>query len=475
MFVTLFAVFLVTGVTVGCDKQAVSFDITEQDILLEKSSLTFAKFPECPKSQSSIKLNLSNMGINNITDNLTDSPFFTCLNLENNEIISLPYGIFQDLPNLQHLNLANNHIADHDLLSFGGHRKLQTLILDGNVPSYSHTLMIHGQFPELRHLFLRRNLIEFLPSDFGSHFPSLTHFYLSDNIVNVTNLYSFVSTVPVSVTHLYLEQNGISVFRTSVLNNITELLLDGNDFKVLDRSFDMTLDPSNTPTLEHLSARYCKINKIGATAFYGTYNLTTLDLSNNYIEEIPDGLFNGVSNLKNLSLSSNFLKDIPRAISLSCLKKLHLSYNRIENVGQLSNLTGLESLSLRGNNISFLNECVFTNLTNLQELDLAENNIQYFMPNALASLSNLRFFNLNFNQISSVESLFLKGDFSLEHLYLKGNPVTRVTANSLMNLPENLTVYIGPMRAIGLHPRGLEAENDDKRSKKMVQLKKKDH
>ncbi|XP_051172987.1 leucine-rich repeat-containing protein 15-like [Leptopilina boulardi] len=467
MFVTIFfTIFLVTGVTVGCEKQAISFDITEEDIFLEKSTINI-KLPDCPKS--SIKLNLSHMGINNITDNLTDSPFFTCLNLENNDIVSLQQNIFQEMTNLTYLNLANNQIPDHDLLSFGGHEKLQTLILDGNVPSYSHTLHVRGEFPKLEKLFLREMLIEFLPNDFGSHFPSLTHFYLSNNIVNVSNLYNFVNTLPTSVTHLYLEQNGISVFRSSVLNNITELLLDGNEFKVLDRSFDMTLDPSNTPTLEHLSARSCKISKIGTTAFYGTYNLTTLDLSNNYIEQIPDGLFNGVSNLKNLSLSSNFLNEIPRAISLSCLRIMHLNYNRIQNTSQLSNLTGLEILSLRGNNITHLGECVFGNMTNLRELDLAENNIKYFMPNAMV---NLKFFNLNFNYIDNIEALFLRSDFSLEHLYLKGNPLSRITVNSLMNMPENLTLYIGPMRHPGIHSRILKLEKFDKRNNKMILLEK---
>lgn len=463
MFVTIFAIFVITGVTVGCDKQTVSFDITEEDILLEKLSSPDNQLADCQKSKESIKLNLSKMGINNITENLLDSPLFTCLNLEDNEIVSLPYGIFQEMPNLLYLNLANNHIPDHDLLTFGGHENLQTLILDGNIPSYSHTLQIHGQFPQLQQLSLRRNLIEFLPNDFGSHFPRLTHFYLTDNIVNLTNLYNFVSTVPASVTHLYLEQNGIATFRSSVFGNITELILDGNDFKILDRSFDMTLDPSMTPTLQHLSAKSCKIGKIGSTTFYGSYNLTTLDLSNNYIDEIPDGLFNGVSNLENLSLSSNFLRKIPKGISLSCLKKLYLSYNRIETTSGLGNLTGLQSLSLRGNNITFFTECVFANLTNLRELDLAENNIQHFVPSALANLAKLKFFNLNFNRIGNVDELYLRNDFSLEQLYLKGNPVTRISATSLINLPENLTVFIGPMRATELIPRIF-----DKRNRKML-------
>ncbi|XP_033217228.1 leucine-rich repeat-containing protein 15-like [Belonocnema kinseyi] len=467
MFLTIFTVFLITEVSVGCQKQAVSFDMNEQDIQLERSSLSFSELPDCQKSKASIKLNLSKMGINNITDHFTDSPLFTCLNLEGNEIVTIPFGVFDDLPNLTYLNLANNHIPAYNLLSFGGHKKLDTLILDGNVPTYSHTFAVNGYFPELKSLFLRRNLLEYFPNDFRFHFPSLSHLYLTDNIVNVTNLYNFVSSMPASVTHLYLEQNGIRVFRTSVLNNITELYLDGNDFKNIDRSYENTLDPSNTPTMQELSLRYCKIEKVGATAFYGTYNLTTLDLSNNYIYEIPDGLFNGVSSLKNLSLSYNLLKEIPKAISLSCLKKLYLSHNKIQDVRQLSNLTGLRTLSLRGNNITHLNAGVFANLTNLKDLDLAENNIHYLQPDSLETLKGLTFLNLNFNKLSSVESLFMRNNYSLEQLYLKENPVIRITATSLINLPENLTVHMGPMRTSDSHPKLFESSENKEDNKSL--------
>ena len=469
MFFTILTVFLIAGVSVGCQKQAVSFDMNEQDIQLERSSLSFNELPDCQKSKTSIKLNLSKMGINNITDHFTDSPLFTCLNLESNEIVAIPYGVLDDLPNLTYLNLANNHIPVYNLLSFGGHKKLETLILDGNVPTYSHTFAVNGYFPELKSLYLRRNLLEYFPNDFRIHFPSLTHLYLTDNIVNVTNLYSFVSNIPASVTHLHLAQNGIRVFRTSVLNNITELYLDGNDFKNVDRSYENTLDPSNTPTLEKLSLRYCKIEKIGSTAFYGTYNLTTLDLSNNFIYELPDGLFNGVSSLKNLSLSYNLLQEIPKAISLSCLKKLYLSHNKIQDIRKLSNFTGLQTLSLRGNNITHLNDGVFTNLTNLMELDLAENNIHYFQPDSLEILKGLRFLNLNFNQFSSVESLFMRNNYSLEQLYLKENPVIRITATSLMNLPENLTVHMGPMRTSNALPKLLKSI-EKKYNKKILSM-----
>jgi hypothetical protein len=158
-------------------------------------------------------------------------------------------------------------------------------------------------------------------------------------------------------------------------------------------------------------------------------NLTTLDLSDNEISEIPDAIAK-LKNLTELFLYDNQISEIPDIISeLKNLKVLHLGRNQINEISdaiaELKNLTGLY---LRGNKISKIPDAI-SELKNLTTLDLSSNQISE-IPVAILELKILKTLDLGNNQISEIpekiiqlENLERDQYGMIEGINIKGNPI----------------------------------------------------
>ena len=132
--------------------------------------------------------------------------------------------------------------------------------------------------------------------------------------------------------------------------------------------------------------------------FIKTTDIDQLDLSNNFLEEIPDCLDN-FPNLKSLDLSNNKLKTLPKSIGkLKFLEKLVLKNNNLTNL--------IEDLG---------------NLTLLTYLDVSCNKIET-IPNKLIACQALRWLYLNNNQFERVPNV-VENLVNLERLNIYDNPL----------------------------------------------------
>uniref|UniRef100_A0A668AV84 Leucine rich repeats and transmembrane domains 2 n=1 Tax=Myripristis murdjan TaxID=586833 RepID=A0A668AV84_9TELE len=106
-------------------------------------------------------------------------------------------------------------------------------------------------------------------------------------------------------------------------------------------------------------------------------NVSVLDLSNNYLDNLPAGLFRDMSNLTRLTLHNNSLTGMDRDLfqGLGSLQNLDLSLNGLSTVplGLLDEVQGLRWLSLAGNRLHGLERAAFEPLANLQHLELGQN------------------------------------------------------------------------------------------------------
>lgn len=182
--------------------------------------------------------------------------------------------------------------------------------------------------------------------------------------------------------------------------------------------------------------------------FKGLVELELLDLSQNDLTEIPDGVFEMLSKLKNLDLSTNQITHISKGSfsGLVQLERLYLHSNRIQSI-HLEAFEGLEKLlelKLQGNQLTLLPSLQFPSLL---LLDLSNNNIPTLNPSDLqtphletlkvaslklttlhedlvASLKNLHELDISSNQLAEVPRA-LKHDFlkGLTKLSLAGNPL----------------------------------------------------
>lgn len=120
-----------------------------------------------------------------------------------------------------------------------------------------------------------------------------------------------------------------------------------------------------------------KLATLGTSAFANLSSLEELDLSNNYLDNLPGGLFRDMTNLTRLTLHNNSLTVMDRELfqGLGGLQSLDVSLNGLSSVplGLLDELQSLRWLSLAGNRLHALERAAFEPMANLQHLELGQN------------------------------------------------------------------------------------------------------
>lgn len=168
------------------------------------------------------------------------------------------------------------------------------------------------------------------------------------------------------------------------------------------------------------------IDTLSQDDFKGLGELELLDLSQNELTEIPDGVFGMLSKLKNLDLSSNHITHIQKHSfsGLVQLERLYLHENRIQSI-HLEAFEGLEmllELKLQGNQLSSLPSLHFPRLL---LLDLSHNNIPSLGPSDLQT-PHLEALKLASLQLTSVDEDLIASLGNLHNLDISENQLTEV-------------------------------------------------
>jgi Leucine-rich repeat (LRR) protein len=146
----------------------------------------------------------------------------------------------------------------------------------------------------------------------------------------------------------------------------------------------------------------------------GSDNLTSLDLSDNDLEKLPDNITD-LTRLTHLYLGGNKLSTLPTLIDKEIddyffdrmVRGSHLedydfhNYDRLKyqpkSIDTLTNITNLISLDLSNNELEFLPTSI-DNLTKLIYLNLSNNKLR-FLPYSISNLTNLAYLNLSENSL----------------------------------------------------------------------------
>ena len=202
----------------------------------------------------------------------------------------------------------------------------------------------------------------------------------------------------------------------------------------------------NLSNLQHIDFSRNKLTFL-PDSFGNLRELQTAIFTNNYLLTIPDS-FNKLKHLETLNLSKqvqyyqkNTLKKFntfPNVIcELKSLKTLDLSNNFIKNLpDSFGNLTNLTTLDIGDNKLNFLPESL-SHLKNLRTLSVIHNRLKS-IPEGIGNLTNLRLLDLSANrQVQSVPDSFSKL-IGLQELYLEGTGIVNLPSE-IMELP-NLTL-----------------------------------
>ncbi|XP_068388214.1 malignant fibrous histiocytoma-amplified sequence 1 isoform X2 [Eschrichtius robustus] len=161
-------------------------------------------------------------------------------------------------------------------------------------------------------------------------------------------------------------------------------------------------------------------------------DIEVLNLGNNGLEEVPDGLGSALGSLRVLVLRRNRFARLPPAVAElgHHLTELDVSHNRLSVLSAevVSALRELRKLNLSHNQLPAL-PAQLGALIHLEELDVSFNRLAH-LPDSLSCLSRLRAVDVDHNQLTA---------FPWQLLQLAALEELDVSSNRLRGLPEDIS------------------------------------
>ncbi|CAF1513361.1 unnamed protein product, partial [Didymodactylos carnosus] len=176
------------------------------------------------------------------------------------------------------------------------------------------------------------------------------------------------------------------------------------------------------------------------------YNISSLYLDHNNLTEIPVYSLENATRIQELYLSYNSIEEIPSyAFGFSHrLTRVDLSHNLISNISleafqRHPNAFGgpflIDYLDLSYNNLTVLDEPLFSYLVNLRIFKLQYNNIIIITPEAWTGLYRLKYLDLSHNQLTNLTTIFYSSYLNeLRQLKLASNNITQLVGCEFLTL-----------------------------------------
>ena len=318
------------------------------------------------------------------------------LDLSDNNIVEIKDHAFENLKNVNDLNLQRNHLSTLSADAMYGLVNLKALRLDFNEIPILHTDWFH-------------------------HLTNLKKLTISYNMLNKLKKRDF--QILVNLRFLFLNENQIRKMNAGVFLGLSQL-------KMLKLSYNLLSALPNgifqdLVNLEYLLLQSNSISHLSGGLFVGLKKLKEVKLSDNFLSKLPDGLCQDLSELRILFIQGNAITHVTTG-PLTGLRKLEVFYgifNRIHTVGSglFRNLTSLELISFASNNLTSLPKDIFKGLISLRYLFLENNHILELDSDIFKGLTNLYYLKLDNSRLSRLDHDIFSDTVELFYLSLAGN------------------------------------------------------
>ncbi|XP_076059176.1 uncharacterized protein LOC143035892 [Oratosquilla oratoria] len=341
------------------------------------------------------------------------------LNLMGNGLESISKDAFAGLENsLEELNLMNNRLNVLNLSALKNLDKLHTLHVTWN--QIEKIIIEEGipALPSLRHLDLGSNHFTTLSTNNFSIFPSLTFLSLNLNEIETVEDVVNLELEGIDLSHNFIEKLPASAFHSAL--SIASIDISNNRLRSVDNGVF-----ANLHNLTELSINHNRLQSVSEEAFESAQALKSLKLNDNSIKILENGCFRSMKGLQDLDLENNFLVELPPEIfeENSHLIHLNLAKNFIARINRKTfrNLHALQLLNLQNNKIVKIGNGIFASLFTVQTIYLQHNRIDYISGNAFLSLKELSYLDLSHNRIKGLPHAFDKKSGNLQKLILSYN------------------------------------------------------
>ncbi|XP_055921081.1 protein artichoke [Eupeodes corollae] len=396
------------------------------------------------------------------------------LHLNNNNIRSIGRDAFMAMPALRELRLRNNSLSDNLPRPFWNLPGLMGLDLSQNQLEIIDSSLLNG-LPSLRRLDLSENLLSKINPDAFQNNPLLETLNISSNGVSyihpdtfrnlnrlfevdasINRMTEFIAGLPNIVERISIRNNIISSLHPTIgkLPNLRMLDLSQNKIEHIPRrTFQMTNE------LRVLSLADNKLRSLDGSTFEGGERIELLNLQNNDLTEIDVDTFSLMHNLRNLNLNGNKLEAISGNMfgNNTKLEQLNLALNVIWNISSnaFEQQNSLEYLDLSGNHLSDIS-ATLARLKNIRDIDLSYNNIVQLRTDVLAAWKNVEEIRLSNNLITSIQSGTFQNLPKLQYLDLSSNEINSIDTGAVKNLRELQELVLADNKIIDLKHRVFE-------------------
>ncbi|KAK6631872.1 hypothetical protein RUM43_013938 [Polyplax serrata] len=329
------------------------------------------------------------------------------LDLSHNEVKSLKNDSdLTKLKRLQSLYLQHNDMTDITSGALAGLVSLRVLnVSNNNLESLPEGLFVSCR--ELREVYLQNNKLTELSSGIFHRLEQLLVLDLSGNKLTSNHIddgtfLGLIRLIVLNLSHNSLSRIGAKTFKDLFFLQILDLR--NNSLQHVEENAFLPLYNLHT-----LNLAENRLHNIDSHLFNGLYVLSKLTLSRNKIVSIDQQAFRNCSDLKELDLSSNSLAEVPEALrELSFLKTLDLGENKISGFrnGSFKGLSQLTGLRLVDNDIGNLTKGMFWDLPSLEVLNLAKNKVQQIERGTFDFNNQLQAIRLDANFLVDINGVF---------------------------------------------------------------------
>lgn len=192
--------------------------------------------------------------------------------------------------------------------------------------------------------------------------------------------------------------------------------------------------------------------------------ITSLDLSNNSIKEIPEGLLDGKTSLENFYIEGNYIKEIPAGLfkDTTNIDWISLSGNKLTTIKEqdFAGLNKMTILDLTSNEISTIDAGAFKDLSNVEQIGLGANKLSSLPGDLFTSMADsLQMISLYENEFTQIPAAIEKAT-ALQNLSVFNNKLTSVDNIDFSKLPKLKTLNLKSNEITSL-PSGMLANNPD--------------
>ncbi|XP_055301547.1 uncharacterized protein LOC129568055 [Sitodiplosis mosellana] len=260
------------------------------------------------------------------------------------------------LHTLQTLDLSNSHI---ETIKFGKNHKLIELNL-GNSSLKSLSPALISSLKMLEKLDLSNNNIEEIADHCFVNNPNMKELNLEGSLLNKFNFNTF--STKAKLVEVHLPSESIQELDISCVKSICHFKqFDDDDFFENIRFFNVSGNRHQNiakllekigPNVETLDLSWTSIKTLNFRMLKSFTNLRHLNLSNSQISKIEDDAFIRPFNLTSLDLSNNLLEEIDSVkMDLASLQTLNLVGNKLTKLGMVNsdNLPNLKLLKIAEN------------------------------------------------------------------------------------------------------------------------------